>query len=102
MISDHLLDEMTRGLAASLGYRYPGLMANVVREALARCWDDRIALVWSTADVQLVCPKLSQEEARVILNRINQEATADRGVTWDFIRDIIGEDASEVSDETPT
>jgi hypothetical protein len=56
---------------------------------LAACWIERIALVWSVADVHTLAGDLgiavSDDQALAILSTIHEEHDCARGVTWTTI-----------------
>jgi hypothetical protein len=84
---DHILDEMTDALM-NCGAITPAQRA-VARAALAACWIERIALVWSLADVHAVAGDLgmaiSDDQALAILGTIHEEHDCALGVTWTTI-----------------
>jgi len=73
----HHLKDMAAALVAA------GVIAPVVearaREVLASHWVDKIAIVWTTADVrETVSQALSDAEAAEVLQKVLRDADADR------------------------
>jgi nicotinamide mononucleotide adenylyltransferase len=59
---------------------------------LASHWVDKIAIVWTTADVrETVSQALSDAEAAEVLQKVLRDADADDGVTWDSLQDAANE-----------
>jgi hypothetical protein len=86
----HHLKDMAAALVAA------GVIAPVVearaREVLASHWVDKIAIVWTTADVrETVSQALSDAEAAEVLQKVLRDADADRGVTWDSLQSAANE-----------
>lgn len=84
---DHILDEMTDALVRG-GVIAPTQRA-AARAALAACWIERIALVWSLADVHALAGDLgmtiSDDQALAILSTIHEEHDCALGLTWTTI-----------------
>ncbi len=84
---DHILDEMTDALMSG-GVIAPAQRA-AAHAALAASWIERIALVWSVADVYALAGDLgmavSDGQALTILSTIHEEHDCTLGVTWNTI-----------------
>ena len=68
-----------------------------VEQAIAVCWQDKIAIVWSVEDIQLAAEQnhhcqFTEEDAVHILESLLENHDAELGITWDTIHWCIDEE----------
>jgi hypothetical protein len=81
-LDEYLINEMVDTLVAS------GVVADADRagagNALAGCWKDRVAHIWTTGDVQDRFA-LSDDQAREVLEEMVHSVDCDIGLNWGFL-----------------
>ena len=89
------IDRIVRALAEAGVVTEAAKAAEVLKEA----FKDEIHIVWSVDDVQTINSKLTDEEARDVLEEIERSHDCEQGITWDTIREFTDSDEDEEDDE---
>uniref|UniRef100_A0A6M3L954 Uncharacterized protein n=1 Tax=viral metagenome TaxID=1070528 RepID=A0A6M3L954_9ZZZZ len=105
---EHHIDEMTKAIMKRAINTFV-LNSNPeidqhIREALFSYWHDKIAIVWTVEDVQEYARenhadgiKLTDDQAREILNDVFDNTSAEYGISWETIDSYICDYIREVS-----
>jgi hypothetical protein len=62
-----------------------GVEAQAVAAVLEEYWKDRIASIWDIEDVQSKRPSLTDDQAREVLDRVEDNHDANYGINWEII-----------------
>lgn len=84
-IFDHHLDDMTNAVMAAIANNTSSdpIHPDVVKAALASCWEDTAAITWTVDDVRSEHLGLSKDQARDVLVAMVHNHDASRGISWE-------------------
>lgn len=85
-LSASYLDRMTDAVIAVMNHDpavVPAPVRDRVRAALAGCWADSMAVIWTTEDIQGEFPGLTRAQARDVLDIMDNDHDASIGISWD-------------------
>jgi hypothetical protein len=102
---EHIIKEMAKKIGQALGINPPVTPKDlskmqIIEETLKSYWKNRIAIVWTVADVQSdeVAGhddngpiEVSDEQAREVLQYVLHKFDAGVGVSWDVLRDTLSD-----------
>lgn len=80
---EHHITDMANRVAEAFGLDQAG--RDKAREAIAACWEDKIALTWTIEDVRDCKKGITDEEAKDALAEVLHGHDASVGVTWDTL-----------------
>jgi len=95
----HQISDMAKKLTEALEKRWSGtgppLTEDVITNVLVAYWYDKLAVTWTIEDVKWLAKertlarKLSDFEAKEILEQLKRDYDASTGINWDIIEEAI-------------
>lgn len=85
----HHIEEMAVKVARAIG-TLEAKEFEKIKNAIASCWIDKIAVTWSVEDVKTIAGrKMSKGEAMEVLQDALHDFDAEIGMNWDVLREHI-------------
>jgi hypothetical protein len=93
----YLIEGMTEAVVKATG-----ASAEKVKDALIQFWADKAVVAWDVEDVHGECPDLTDEQAVIVLNHVEDNHDADKGINWNTISSAANYLFDEATEEDET